>query len=83
MIVNDGDDRSYQVIGNLTIDVTYGRTDVPGSSHGFHITASYDGVPVRRPVNRCECCGRYDLEEVVARSFVEAVELGWLRKMTP
>jgi hypothetical protein len=43
-----------------------------------------DGLVIRTvppwlvAVDRCESCGRSDLQERVARSFEQAVEFGWL-----
>lgn len=51
---------------------------------GFDFATTSDTMEIRtnpttyRRVNECEHCHRADTEEVVAHSWEEAIELGWL-----
>lgn len=55
----------------------FGRTLVSSYSQyeGLVIRTS---PPTRLPVNSCPTCHRFDEQEVVARSWEEAAELGWI-----
>lgn len=39
--------------------------------------------PSKMMVNQCECCGRFDLRERIARSWDEAAEFGWILEERP
>lgn len=67
------------VIGGVTYDATVSMT-ITTSGAEVSITATIPGssIPVWRPVETCAHCHNFYIETIVARSFEEAVELGWL-----
>ncbi len=53
--------------------------------HPLNVTNEFDRLTIdvgaRKPVNKCETCGRADWVDDVVHSFDEAERRGWIRKI--